>query len=150
LRLGFGIFPKWLNLPEFNHTRLLCRGNDITIIGMGPILLNLLGLMEKSKNSFSADVFAISEMPIPVLSEEINQSIKKTAHVLVIEEHVKRGGLGEHLASFILEKKLNCTFNQLYAKGYPNGRYGSQIYHQTLSGLDECNIAMTINQILHG
>ncbi len=150
LRLGFGVLPEGVSLPEFRHTRKLYIGRDITVIGMGPVLLNIFKLVGKPNSTFTADVFVISEMPVPILSEEIKHSIKKTGHVLIIEEHVKRGGLGEHLASHILENNLQCTFNQLYAKGYPNGRYGSQSYHQSLNGLDANNIELAINQILHG
>jgi len=36
-------------------------------------------------------------------------------------------------------------FVTLHAQGYPGGLYGSQGYHQQLSGLDEGNISTTIN-----
>ena len=150
LRLGFGILPEGLNLPPFQHTRKLWSGNDITIIGMGPVLLNVFKLFSNPTTSFSADVFGISEIPIPFLIEELVKSINKTKRVLIIEEHVRRGGIGEHIASHILENNLQCSFKQLFAKGYPNGRYGSQGYHQELSGLDTNNIALTIKDILHG
>ena len=149
-RLGFGILPEGLNLPAYNHTRKLRSGTDLTIVGMGPVLLNVFKLFGTSENSFSADVFAISEVPVPELSEELKESIQKTSRVLVIEEHVKRGGLGEHLAGHILENNLHCSYKQLFAKGYPDGRYGSQGYHQTQSGLDADNIALTIKQMMYG
>ena len=149
-RLGFGILPQGISLPAYHHTRKLSSGTDLTIIGMGPVLLNVLKLLQLPEKSFSADVFAISEVPVPELTEELISSIIKTSRVLVVEEHVKRGGLGEHLASLILENGISCSYKQLYATGYPNGRYGSQNYHQALSGLDAENIALTIKQIMNG
>ncbi len=149
-RLGFGVLPASMELPAFRHTRKLKDGNDLTIVGMGPVLLNAIQLSGKTDFPFSADIFAISEMPFPDLSDELKQSIRKTSRVLVIEEHVKRGGMGEHLASHLLENNITCSYKQLYATGYQNGLYGSQSYHQSLSGLDPAIIATTIKQILYG
>jgi transketolase len=36
-------------------------------------------------------------------------------------------------------------FIHLHAAGYPGGLYGSQSYHQQMSGLDESSILQTIN-----
>jgi len=150
MRLGYGVLPRGLELPLFDHTRKIQNGKDLTIIGMGPVLLNVFKSREKNESAFSADIFVVSELPLAVLTAELIDSIHKTSRVLVIEEHVRRGGLGEHIASLVLENGLKCSFGQLYAKGYPGGRYGSQDYHQTLSGLDADNIKETINRIMNG
>jgi len=149
-RLGFGTLPEGLVLPPYQPVRKLYDGEELTIIGMGPVLLNLFKVPGMMDHTLSADVFAISEVPLPGLTLELIDSIRKTSRVLVIEEHVKRGGLGEHLAAHILENNLSCTFKQLYAEGYPDGLYGSQGYHQSISGLDAVNIAQVINQMIHG
>lgn len=73
-------------------------------------------------------------------------SIERTNNVLVIEEHISVGGLGSATALHINEHGLPVKkFTSLRAEGYPGGLYGSQAYHQQLSGLDEHSISRAIN-----
>ncbi|MEZ4901480.1 MAG: hypothetical protein R2822_06820 [Spirosomataceae bacterium] len=55
----------------------------------------------------------------------------------MVEEHVSIGGLGQQLSVQLLEAGIHPkSFKSLTAQGYPDGRYGSQSYHQAQSGLD--------------
>lgn len=136
LRLGFGLAPEGL-LPFLSYAPIqkLCSGSEFTVIGMGPVILNAIEALKLS--GVSADVFSINELPLKKLSSSIVESIKSTSKVLVIEEHVARGGLGEHLALLFCKEKLriNC-FKHISALGYPSGLYGNQLFHQAESGLD--------------
>jgi len=150
LRLGYGEKPSSLEIPAFSSIRQLGKGDKITIIGMGSIVLNAFKALENMEHSF-ADIFVISEIPIIELSEDLKASITKTQKVLVIEEHVCRGGIGEHIASLILKEKLPCKdFGHLFAKGYPNGLYGSQSYHQEINNLDSESILKELKRLFHG
>jgi transketolase len=143
LRLGLGSLPQNWKLPEFSPIRNLKKGNALTIIGMGSVLLNVASATEGE----IGDVFAVSEMPLLDLSGELKESIKRTGKVLVIEEHVQRGGLGEHLAWQLLRAGIQCRFYHCFARGYQNGLYGSQKYHWQQSGLDSDSLRETIIQI---
>ncbi len=134
LRLGFGKTEDEPGLLPYQPIRQLRQGDEMTVIALGPIWLNCL-------NDVSADIFVVSEMPVPELSDALIASITKTRKVLVVEEHVERGGLGEHLAKKILATSIPCTFDHAFAKGYPNQRYGSQAYHQRVNELDPPAIA---------
>lgn len=147
LRLGFGLKPANLNITHFQPVRNIYKGNDITIIAMGPVVLNAMNAV--TDNNLSADIFVISEIPIIDINEELKQSIKKTGKVLVIEEHVQRGGVGEHLAQKLLLSHIFCSFNHLFAIGYPDGLYGSQSFHQQQCGLDEESILLSIKNMLN-
>lgn len=147
LRLGFGNKPQDLALPTYQHTRQLMKGNTVTLVGMGPVCLNAIeSINEIDKRDGLVDVFIISEIPLPSLTVELIESIKRTGKLLVVEEHVKRGGLGEHLAALLLEHGISCRLVHLCAVGYPNGLYGSQGYHQKISGLDTSSIAKSIEE----
>lgn len=142
LRLGYGVKPVNINIPSFLPIRNILKGNDITIGAMGPVVLNAINAV--MANKLSADIFVISELPIDDINEELKRSINKTGKLLIIEEHVQRGGIGEHLALKLLSAQITCFFKHLFAVGYPDGLYGSQSYHQQQCGLDSKSILLTI------
>ncbi|MDR1222687.1 MAG: hypothetical protein LBL07_07420 [Tannerella sp.] len=146
LRLGYGLLPKGWRLPDFAPIRKLADGDEITIVGMGPVLNNVSQAIE---NGVSADIFVISELPFTGLSVELRTSIAKTKKILVIEEHVQRGGLGEHLAFHIVQSGIRCRFVHHCAKGYENGLYGSQNYHQKQNALDSVSLNHAIKYIVN-
>lgn len=122
----------------------------MTAVAMGPIALNIYKALEQN-NGFAdkIDLFIVSEMPLKELSAELKASIKNTGKLLVLEEHVKQGGLGENISSLILESGIPCKYLALYAKGYHNGLYGSQQYHQMVNGLDPGSIAKSIRELMN-
>ncbi len=146
LRLGYGQKPIDLVLPEYSPIRKLSTGDKITLVSMGPVVLNALEALRSFDCNF-ADVFIVSEMPLTNINSEITESLKKTKRLLVIEEHVSRGGLGENIAVKILSIGLVCKFKHLYAVGYPGGLYGSQNFHQKQSGLDTTAIINSMKEL---
>jgi len=149
LRLGFGVKPEKLDLPDYNGVRRLKSGGKITVAGMGPVVLNVLKAMEMGVDADSVDLFVVSEMPLVELPESLLGSVKKTGKLLVVEEHVSRGGLGENLSLLLLEKSLGCRLVHRFASGYPDGLYGSQAYHQKMCGLDPEAIHKIIKDLSH-
>ena len=147
LRLGYGILPDGWHLPPFAPIRQLVKGNKITIVGMGPVLCNIADAVEEKD---VADIFVISEIPLRKLTEELKQSIIRTKKLLVVEEHTQRGGLGEHLALQLALHNISCQITHCFAKGYENGLYGSQKYHQQQCGLDTISLKQTIQTIING
>jgi transketolase len=95
----------------------------------------------------NADMFVVSEIPLKILPQELLNSLASTKKVLIIEEHVRRGGLGEHLASLFLEHRIAPRTVQRFAVGYPDSLYGSQSYHQKASGLDAASLSKTIKEL---
>lgn len=148
LRLGFGVVPPAIFVPEFSAIRKLASGEELTIVCLGPVVLNAWKAIEELNNRTIADLFVVSQMPLIELSEELMFSLLRTKKLLVIEEHVSRGGLGENLALFMVKHQLNCQFIHRFALGYPNGLYGSQNYHQKLCGLDPQSLATDIKTLL--
>ncbi|MHB9139573.1 MAG: transketolase C-terminal domain-containing protein, partial [Victivallaceae bacterium] len=147
LRLGFGAKPEDLVLSAYNGVRKLKNGKKITVAGMGPVVLNVLKAIETGIDADGVDLFAVSEMPIVELPENLLNSVKQTGKVLVVEEHVSRGGLGENLSLLLLKNSVGCKLVHQCAAGYPNGLYGSQAYHQKMSGLDPATIHQIIKEL---
>ena len=146
LRLGYGLLPDGWTIPEFSPIRNIIHGNKITVVGMGPVLCNVSKALD---NKFDADIFAVSELPIRNLPKELIESITKTKKLLVLEEHVQRGGLGEHIALHFVKSNIQCEFVHRYANGYKNNLYGSQKYHQQQCGLDFKSIKETIKALIN-
>jgi transketolase len=149
LRLGVGGKPEKLELPDYSGVRKLAGGGRITVVGMGPVVLNVLNAMEMGIDADSVDLFVVSEMPILELPETLLNSVMKTGKLLVVEEHVSRGGLGENLSLLLLSKSIGCKLVHRCATGYPGGLCGSQNYHQKMSGLDPAAIHRTIKELSH-
>jgi len=151
LRLGLGKWPDKLGaLPGFDAVRALFStpkgvAPKLTIVGIGPVLLNALPW---AADSAQADIFAVSQLPMPALTEAMAQSVRASGRLLVIEEHTSRGGLGEHLAAALSRAGVSFTLHHCHAAGYPGGRYGSQRYHQQQSGLDAVSLQTTVSALL--
>lgn len=147
LRLGFGVKPERLDLPDYNCVRKLKSGKKITVVGMGPAVLNVLKAIESDIEADTVDLYVVSEMPLFELPASLTKSVEKTGKLLVVEEHVSRGGLGENLSLLLLAKSVRCKLVHRCASGYPDGLYGSQSYHQKMSGLDPETILETIKEL---
>jgi transketolase len=149
LRLGFGIWPSSIGeLPAFAPIRRLVVGRrarpKATVVGLGPVLLNTLPwILEEGKT----DLFAVSQIPLMELSDELVASVEASGLLWVIEEHVARGGLGEHLAALLAQKGVRFRLCHTHALGYPDGLYGSQSYHQSRSGLDPVSLQSTFRRV---
>jgi len=141
LRLGYGNEPNCL-LPEVKGSiKKIFDGEKLTVVALGPVVLNAL------EATSEADVFVVTEIPF-VLSDELRSSINRTKRLLVIEEHTSRGGMGELLFRELYLNNIFAKSVHLHAKGYPDGKYGSQKYHQEMSGLDNKSIDKQIRLLM--
>jgi len=147
LRLGVGKNkPADLDKKEFGASNMYNSDAKLTIIVQGPVANNLLASLKDHEHKNNVQVFVVNKMPQKNLPAEIAESILSTKNVLTIEEHILTGGLATTISFLINEKSIPVKkFTGLYAQGYPTGLYGSQTYHQQVSGLDEKNISSIIS-----
>jgi transketolase len=146
LRLGLGkSYPQIKTIADMNQV-IGADNSKVTIIALGPIVHNVL---EAITDRDDIDVFTILKIPFIDLVNELKESIKKTGKVIVVEEHVERGGLAESLLSnFARNAIMPEIFVSMHAKGYPSKLYGNQSFHQTDSGLDVESIKNKIKQLV--
>jgi transketolase len=151
LRLGFGVKPSSISLPDFAPVRQLSKGNNITVVALGPAVLNVMEAVHTNDTLKNAvEVFVVSEMPLTHATFDLLLSVRKTGKLLVVEEHVQRGGLGENLSWLLLQNGSTCVFDHVFASGYREGRCGSQHYHQKVSGIDPVSIGTRIKELIRG
>jgi transketolase len=150
LRLGFGLWPSGVGeLPPFKPVRKLSSGRPakLTVVGLGPVLLNTLPWIRESEE---VDLFVVGQLPWPSMDEELLASVRATNQLLVIEEHVARGGLGEYLSAQLAQQGVPFRLTRAYARGYPDGLIGSQSYHQSRSGLDADSLRVVVKNLQSG
>ena len=110
------LFDSKLNFT-IGKSHILQPGKDITVVGYGPILEEAfqvqakLNLNDKYKKN-SLEIINCSSIK-PLDTATILKSVKKTGRLIFLEDHQKNGGLGEAVASLILENNLSCKFIHL-------------------------------------
>ncbi len=87
---------------------ILKRGNDVTILGYGPILSQAINLQTNA----SLEIINCSSIK-PLDVGLIKKSIRKTGRLIVLEDHQKHGGLGEAVAALLLASNLHPSFIHL-------------------------------------
>lgn len=122
---------------------------EITVFALGPIANNVMTALSLSPE-LETRINVITALHFPLqITEELEGIIRKAPSILVAEEHISIGGLAQQLSVQLLEKGIvPAGFKSLRAEGYPNSRYGSQSYHQKMSGLDPDSILSHISQLM--
>ncbi len=141
MRLGVGpLTPEGAVLSGSLKKIVHAPNAQTAIVALGPIAANVLKALHESDLKGDCNVYTALTLPLQ-LSDTTREELRKVNNILVVEEHVSIGGLGQQLSVKLLEAGVHPQrFQSLAAQGYPNGRYGSQSYHQTQSGLDVHNI----------
>lgn len=138
IRLGRGELPKDHASPEYAPWRKLSQGGGDVVIVVGPLAGTYLSSIESLSESVRPELWVVSELPLSKnpLPKEISQRIENGRGLIVIEEHVARGGFGSELALFLLEKNITPSkFKHMRAKQHMFDAYGSQKYLREQSNL---------------
>ena len=150
LRLGMGKARPFGSEPFSPISNIVASFNPrVTIVCLGPIIANVLDAIGLVGDQTIADVFSVVRLPFAssVLAGVL-RSLEVTGRLIVVEEHVSRGGLSEYLLSMLADHGVrDVSVHRLHAKGYPNDLYGSQQYHQSVSGLDVVSIRALLETI---
>jgi transketolase len=139
LRLGRDELPKNFVLPAYAPWRRLLAGDGPTLVIVGPLAGGILGAALQWRQEIRPTLWVLSELPL--LADQIPaallEDIQRSGHLVVVEEHVATGSLGQALAhALLLRGAAPRRFSHRHALGYPSGCYGSQTYHRKECGLD--------------
>ncbi len=109
-------------------------GDDITLIGTGSILKDILDVAEAlQKEGIRARVINIHTIK-PVDREIILRAIEETGRIVAIEDHNVIGGLGSAVAEVIAESGQGVRFKRLGLRGFSRG-YGSYAQVKEMNGI---------------
>jgi transketolase len=143
LRLGLGVKrDNDLRSDDVFFKETTSSNPEWVIAAMGPVA----GVVKKAIASIpSVDFYTVRQLPLSKLDPGFTESINKAKKLIVIEEHVETGGLGQTLSNLILKSGLSLNkYHHLCALGYPSGTYGSQTFHLAEAGITEENIRSLI------
>lgn len=133
---------------KYAPVRKILEGNKLVVIVLGSIINRVLPAIASLQKKNVVDLWLVSEFPFQ-LNRELKSSLKELQTVLVIEEHVKTGGLGQYFSHLLLENKITLKrFRHLYAKGYISHRYGSRDFYLKENRLDKESITKTIESLI--
>ena len=147
LRLGISELPGGYRLPAYRDWRNILSGQGPTMVVMGPLVGGIVAKASELPEAHRPDIWLVTELPLLTLPKPLLQSIRRSGHLIVVEEHTGQGGLGQSLAHHLLSiGEAPRRFSHRHARGYVSGRYGSQRFHRTESGLDP---AAVLDFIVH-
>jgi transketolase len=112
-------------------------------VAVGPLAGSLLECFcsipqERRPELWSLSVFSLGGELIPA---DLRQSLIRQPRLLVAEEHVAQGSVGQAIAYALAQEGIALkSFSHRFAVGYPSGLYGSQAFHRRESGLDPDSI----------
>ncbi len=94
-------------VPEDEYTipigkaRVVCEGDELTIVSWGASVIQCMQAIEKSGKSIElVDLRTIS----PVDMDTVEASVKKTGRCVIVHEAPRTGGFGAEIASRIMER----------------------------------------------
>jgi transketolase len=139
VRLGLDERPPGTCPPACAPWRLVLPGEHGALAALGPLAgvawSALAALPPRSRPA----VWAVSELGAEAIPDVFWEAAERS--LIVIEEHVREGGLGMHIAWALLKRGGSAArFIHRFALRYPTGRYGSQRFHRAQCGLDQAGI----------
>ena len=113
----------------------LKEGNDITMIGTGSILKDVLDAAEQLKaEGINARVINMHTIK-PIDREAVIKAVEETGKIITVEDHNVLGGLGSAVAEVIAEYGKGIIFRRLGLKDFSAG-YGKYLEVKKYNGLD--------------
>jgi transketolase len=95
---------------EFGKGRIITEGDDVTIIANGETVYPAVKAAERLKaNGIAATVVSMHTIK-PLDTELILSLTKKCKAIVTVEEHSVNGGLGEAVASFLMQSGIAKLF----------------------------------------
>lgn len=148
---------KSLNITDKNtpfkigKANVVIEGNDLTIIGSGPILAEAIKAVKNTDNSISIEIINIHTIK-PLDIKTIIKSIQKTKTFITIEEHQLMGGMYsailESLANDKNGKKLVALPHKALGLNDSFGESGTAKELWQKHKLDNNSIEKTIQTVL--
>lgn len=129
---------------HYGKGQLLSSGDDITILCEGIMAHKVIGLSNKLNAAHVHPEIINARFMKPVDKELIISSVRKTGKLMIIENNVKHGGLGQEVLQIIAEEGIGNIKTKLLAIPDSFVTQGSQDELYKLCGLDSDKILQLI------
>lgn len=125
----------------------LKKGKDITLIGTGSILKDVLDAAEQLENKgISARVIDMHTIK-PVDKETIIKAVEETGKIVTVEDHNVIGGLGSAVAEMVAEYGKSIKFKRLGLENFSKG-YGTYDEVKLSNRIGQRDICKQIKDII--
>ena len=148
LRLGIDEKPSDWKAPKYKKWRQIINGDGPTIIVAGPIATSYIKKLIMLPKKYLPNMWIISELPVKNIPKKLIHQIEKSNKLIMIEEHVKMGGIGQQISYQLLKNhNISIDFIHLYATSHIYKSYGSQKFLRRCSGLDSSSLLKNIAKL---
>lgn len=151
LRLGTNKEPEiYTDDYEFEIGKVvtLREGNDVTIIGTGNILVDVLeAAKELEKEGISVRVLNAHTLT-PFDVEGVCKALKETKAIVTVEDHAMIGGLGSAVAEVIAESGMSTKFKRIGLNNHFSKGYGTYAEVKESNGIGKADIISGVRGIL--
>ena len=134
---------------HFNQIIDIKKGNDGTILFVGPIGVRVLAAEKMLRNN-GINVSVASVPFITALDLDYLRDAAKKGPIITVEEHSFRGGFGSIILETLNSLDIYCKVKIVAAKQTNLSEIGSQTYLQNQNGLDENTIFNAVKACLEG
>jgi transketolase len=127
---------------QYGKCELLREGTDITIVATGACVIEALKARDKFTNPEKVEIIITSS--IKKFDEVLLKSIKKTKHVMTVEDHNPYSGLGAAVVFYAQTEGVSLeSFQTLGAKQYQLSGKPAELY--SAAGIDSEGILKALN-----
>jgi len=147
IRFGKGELPVHEKAPAYEPWRKLTDGSGPVIVVAGPLAGTAWTVARELPLETRPSVWVVSELPLDTTPPPLRfvAELSHNGRLLVIEEHIRQGGLGAMLAHWLIESSIAIrAFRHLSAAGLAVSAYGSQALLRQHSHLDPESIHAAI------
>lgn len=143
LRLGRCEKPGNLALFAYAPWRCLLSGDAGVLVIVGPGAGSFIARAMAYPEAERPEIWVATELPL--CADSLPERILAAERLYVVEEHVAHGGVGQMLASLLLNAgAAPRRFRHFHAHGYRSGTYGSQGFHRIENGIDAATVLAEI------
>lgn len=141
IRLGRGELPQGAAAPAYSAWRRLESGTaPVTLLTTGTIGGTAWGAVRDLAPASRPNVWLVSELPLVEPPQAFVDAVTST-HVVVVEEHVRQGGLAAMVALWAARNGLPLRgLTSLGLDSVDLGTYGRQTYLRERAGLSPASI----------
>ncbi len=133
---------------EIGKSVTISEGEDVTIIGTGNILVDVLRAQRLlQKEGVSVRIINMHTIK-PIDREAIIKAISKTNIIVTVEDHDIIGGLGSAVSEVIAESGKGIAFSRIGLKGHFALKYGTYDDMKQANGFDAVTIYRKCMELL--
>lgn len=125
----------------------LREGTDITLIGTGSILKDVLDAAEQMQSEdISVRVIDMHTIK-PIDQDVIIKAVDETGRIITMEDHNVIGGLGSAVAEVVAKYEKGIQFKRLGLRGFSDG-YGTYAQLKKQNGIGVGQICNAVRQLM--